>query len=839
MAKLTAYAGPTHAYDEFKFSNGEIRPQWHSLLEALGDLDEEEMSTRWRTANRLLQENGVNITGFEQEHQTLRPWEIDLLPAVYSQQDWRFLGEGVSQRAQLIREIVRDLYGDQNLLIEGILPTDLVFKNQEFLRHYSLLPMESSDLLLYGCELARGPSGQWWVMADRGSAPAGLSYTLENRIVLSNTLPQFLRKCQIYRLAPYFIDLQETIKRLTSDRTSNPFVVLMSGGPGHPFHFEDVFLARYLGIPLVEPDDLTIRKNQLWLKTLAGLNRVDVLLRRTADHRIDPLELGGPAPNGVSGLLNVMRLRNVTMLNGPEYGLLDSPVFMPYLRACCQRLLNADLILPSIATWWCGEPAAWATVKRQFENLVIKPAFSHSGSKEYVVSDLTTKERDQLIAQIEKKPWDYVAQEKIIRSTAPCWIRDQIVPGYLAVRTFAVQKDGHFETMNGGLIRVETSPKPMPLSVSAGQYGKDIWIQSDRPVAPISLLARIQEPPELQRGNQRLPSRAADNLYWLGRYLERLEFSARLIRKITERMLSESNQQASEDLMPMLGCLAEQGLIEESFALEGFFPEREKMETVWTKLIWENRNGHGLEGLCGHVIRISSLVRDRMSEDFWRATLHMKETVRPGRGVSLIDLKEMMTELIQQISAITGQIDDGLVHGPTRTFLRIGRSLERARQLAIVLKKFLQRSNVRDVISLVTLLDVCNSIMTYRSRYRGNFAVLPVFDLLVTDTTNPRAILFQFDTLKGLLEELPYRHKRKAQLPPEWDTVRRIRNELQSLLPVSSSKVHWTEYRPGVVELLRKLDDVISEISNQLTATFFVHAEFTQQMDQRREGEVT
>ncbi|TWT61048.1 hypothetical protein Pan54_17820 [Rubinisphaera italica] len=836
MERLLAYQGPAGAFDEFKTPDGHIKPQWHKLLESLGNLDEADLSTRLHSANRILQENGVNLTGFDHDRRSSRPWEIDLLPAMYSAADWKIVRAGIAQRAQLMEAIVRDLYGSQTLISDGLIPTDLIFKNKQFLRSFHNLPPESSGLLLYGCELGRSTSGQWWVMADRANAPAGVSYTLENRIVISKTLPQFLRECQVHRLAPFFIQLQETIKQLSSHKSDNPSVVILSAGPTEPFYFEDVFLARYLGYTLVEADDLTVRKNHVWLKTLTGLVGVDVIIRRHADQNIDPLEVGGYSPNGISGLLNAMRHRNVVMLNGPEFGLLDSPVFMPFMKKICQHFLGEDLLIPSIATWWCGQKREMDYVKVHFNDLVIKPAFAHSGGEEFIVSDLDKESQQKLMAKIEARPWSYIAQEKIVRSTAPCWIGDYFHPGHMALRTFAVKYKERYEVMNGGLIRVEERGAPMPLSISAGHCSKDVWVCSNKPVPPVSLLAKIQERPEIKRSNNQLPSRAADNLYWLGRYIERLEFTGRLIRKVSDRMLSEFGQQTITDIMPMVACLAEQGGIEESLGLDEFIPSRERMEKLWPAIIWENENSGKLQGLCENVIRLSSLVRDRMTDDFWRATLQMQQTIKPEKIHSLSDLQDLTNSLMLQISAISGQITDGLVHGPTRHFLLIGRGLERSRQLTLILRQFLKKVDDKDVMPLVTLLDVCNSIMTYRSRYRANFSVLPVFDLLVTDSSNPHALVFQFNELRKLLAELPYRDRRKPLISPERDIVRCVRYELQSLLPTADRQLNWVDYRHGLEKILNGMDKRIHQISSQLTSTFFVLSEFTQQVDDHWEN---
>ncbi len=834
LERLHEYKGPAGAYDEFRAVTGEIRPHWQRVLNSFQKGGPQNLTDRWHIANRMLQENGVNFTGTDRDTEKRRPWKLDVMPLVFSAEGWATLRAGVTQRARLIDAIVQDLYSQQTILKQGLLPPELVYRNPEFQRSFYNLPVPNSPLLLYGCELARSVTGQWWVMADRASAPAGISYAVENRIVLSKTFPKFLHASQIHRLAPFFVQMQETLQQYSPQRKANPSIVIMTAGPEHPYYYEDIFLARYLGYPLVEADDLTIRRNQVWIKTLRGLMPVDVILRRMPDHRVDPLEICNYSPNGIAGLLQVMRHKGVVVANGPESGLLDSPAYMPFLPKLCQHFLNEDLKLPSIATWWCGQPEPLAYTMQHFEDLVIKPAFAHSGGEELIVSDLKEEKKQQLKQRVQAQPGAYIAQEKIVRSTSPCWIDNEFRAGHMALRTFAVRQGSDYTLMDGGLVRVETTSKPMPLSISAGEFSKDVWVCSEVPVPPVSLLGKLQESPSLQRSTSKLPSRVADNLFWFGRYLERLEFSGRMIRKVTERLMSESANQPVNDVAPLIGCLAEQGIIEESFAIKDFFPSRSEMEKLWPKMLWRQDDHSRFDGLCSMVSQIAAIIRDRMTEDFWRSISQIDSKVGPTYAGDLSELLRSINVLMLHISATTGQITDGLVHGPTRQFILIGRYLERARQLTFILKTFLEHVSERETLPIVTLLDVCNSLMTYRYRYRANFAILPAFDLLVTDSSNPHALIFQFQELHKLVSELPGKQRRPF-ISPELDLIRRILFELQSVLPTDAQNLTWQRFRQPLEKIFENLDAQTKQISDLLTQTYFHHAEFTQQMEDIRE----
>lgn len=831
--RLRQYRPTSEAYDEFLLPDGGIRKHWLQVLNELSESEQLDLSERWQAANHLLRENGTNITGIEQEESTSRPWEIDLIPAVYSHAQWEEIRAGVSQRARLIESIIQDLYGPQKLLREGVIPPEVIFRNPEFERSFNSLPAKSSPLLIYGCELARSPSGDWWVLADRASAPAGLSYAIENRIVISNVLSEILHNSQICRLAPFFVKMQETLKRLSWRRRVNPSIVILTAGSESPFYFEDVFLARYLGYPLVEADDLTVRKQNVYLKTLEGLSVVDVIVRRHPDQNLDPLEISN-SPQGIAGLLQSLRNKKVVITNGIEYGLLDSPAAMPFLRAACQYLLNEDLKLPSIATWWCGQEKPLEYVLSHFKEMVIKPAFSHSGSQEFIVSDLTENQREELQKRLLKNPHQYVAQEKIIRSTSPCWVENDMKTGHLALRTFAVKTRNNFDVMDGGLIRVQTTSGPMALSITAGEFSKDVWVRSEKPVAPVSLMKKMTQTPRLQRTTMKLPSRAADSLFWLGRYLERFEFAGRSIRKVTERLMSESAKQPVDDVMPLIYSLAKQGLIDESYGVEGFCPPREELELIWPKIIQSDDDNMRFSNLGREVRRLASSVRDRMSEDFWRAVTQMDRQLsilNITDEASLGTIQNDMNRLVTNSSAINGQIMDGLVHGPTRIFILIGRYLERARQLAFVIQESLKTINDNDVLSLVTLLDVCNSLMTYRSRYRASFSLLPVIDLVVTDPGNPRSIVFQFHELLKLVSTLPSR-KRNPQRPPHVDLVKRTLFEIESILPAADTQIQWDVYRKKLDKTVAGMEERVKQITDMMTHTFFVHVGYRQQIDE-------
>lgn len=838
LDQLADYRGPAGSFDEFRTADGLIRPGWTRFLDALEQTREHDLRDNAQLASRLLRENGTNITGSEQEDGDYRPWELDLLPVLFEADEWGVVQTGVEQRARLVEALTRDLYGSQKLLKNGIIPPDVVFRSPHFERAFATVPEKFAPLMLYGCELARDSNGTWQVLADRASSPGGLAYAVQNRVVISNALSRVLHRCRIKRLAPFSVQLQEALKQAVGRRKNGPSIVILSEGPSNQFYFEDIFLARYLGYPLIEAGDLTVRRNRLCLKTLEGLIKVDLVLRRTADARLDPLEVSSTNQQGIAGLLQVIRNCRTVLANGPAFGLADTPVFMPFLPAACQYLLGEELQLHSIDSWWCGEEAQRKFVCSHLDELVVKPAFVHSGGEEIYPAQMSSAEKESLLARIEADPAAFVAQRHVTRSTSPCWVNNQVRPGHIALRSFCVRNEQGFHAMDGGLVRVQTADGPMQLSVDAGEFSKDVWVCSDTPVEPVSLLPKMQQTPSLRRTNLELLSRSADNLFWLGRYLERQEAISRQIRKVTERLLYESADQPVPDVQPLLMSLADQEVFDkELLGVEGEF-SRGDIEKTWPECIFDSQGVDSYRGLHQKIYELAWQVRDRMSADFWRAIniehhreLFVGATSERGLGELLDDVNQR----IGTCCSLTGQVMDGLVHGPARLFLLIGRYLERARQLGFLLKHYLAHDNEAEVLSLVTLLESCNSLMTYRSRYRGNFAPLPVFDLLVTDAANPRALVFQFVQLEELFQQLP-QPPRRAQTAPYMHIIRQLRHRTESILPRADHAVAWPSYRGRTAKVLAELEPAVKETTDLLTKIFFAHVGVTRPIDSSLRG---
>ncbi|HYB12642.1 MAG TPA: circularly permuted type 2 ATP-grasp protein, partial [Myxococcota bacterium] len=480
---------PQH-YDEMLAGPGAPRAHWLPFVRSVAKLGQEELGRRWEQAQRLIHENGVTYNVYGDPRGMDRPWELDPFPLLISSLEWERLSSALAQRARVLNRLLVDLYGPQRLLREGLIPAELVFAHPGFLRPcHGLQVPEDTWLALYAADLARSADGRWWAIADRTQAPSGAGYALENRIVLSSAFPEAFRDSHVERLAGFFVRLRETLRHLARQgRTENPRIALLTPGPYNETYFEHAYLARYLGFTLVEGADLTVRDRALYLKTLGGLERVDVLLRRVDDGFCDPLSLRSDSSLGVAGLIHAARAGNVVVANALGSGLVESPALLAFLPGLCRTLLGEELQLPSVATWWCGHADALAYVLDHLDGLVLKPTFSGQGMEPVFGARLSAAEREAFLAQLRARPHAFVAQEQVALSTAPVWDGGSTQPRHIVLRTYSVASDGSYEVMPGGLTRAAVSQDSLVVSMQRGGGSKDTWVCTQGAVNPVSLL---------------------------------------------------------------------------------------------------------------------------------------------------------------------------------------------------------------------------------------------------------------------------------------------------------------------------------------------------------------
>jgi uncharacterized circularly permuted ATP-grasp superfamily protein/uncharacterized alpha-E superfamily protein len=820
---FTGYRPLQGVYDELIDGSGYMRPHWQEFFQLLGALGRGELDRRWQQAQRLIHENGItyNVHGDPQGRD--RRWELDALPLLMRNSEWTSLSAGLAQRARLLNAILSDVYGPQNLVRDGLLPPELVFANPAFLRpcHQVRVP-DDCHLHLYAAHLARSPEGFWWVVADRTQAAVGPGYAVENRIVISRMLPHIFHHCQVERLAGFFMKLREQLGSLAARRTS-PHIVFLSPGPNSSTYFEDSYLSRYLGYSLVEGEDLTVRDNRVFLKTLGGLVGVDAVLRRVMDVDCDPLELDNRSNVGVPGLVHATRTGQVVVANAIGSGLVEAPGLMAFLPEICQHLLGEELQIPSVRTWWCGDERSRKFVLENLDRLVIGPAMQHQKRKPVHAASLDAAQRELLAAEIKAAPGKFVAQELVVRSTAPVWSDASLKPGHIALRTFLVASEGSYQMMPGALAHVSMSQQNLGESLFVGHGSKDVWVIADGPVAQVTLLPAPGTPVEPRRSGIDLPSRVADNLFWLGRLIERAEGSARLLRSIFTRLISESAP----------GTLGELTVLYQALCGPLSAPMRSKpgvtistMELLVMEFLYDEHQPGSLQSILSALARVAKVVRDRISLDSWRILKRVDDDFQPagGRGaVSPSDVLAMLNQTIFNFSAFAGMATENMTRGPGWLFLDLGRRIERALAMTTLLRGTLTTASTGESAVLEALLEIADSSMTYRNRYTTNLQVAPLLDLLVTDETNPRAIAFQLAALAQHVERLP----RMSGDPLLSDEQRLV---LSVVSAVRLADVHMLAdpdqrgERGRLDALLEDASGKLSDLASAISHKYLVHA---------------
>lgn len=821
------YRAPQNSYDEMFSAPGVVRPHWKTFAEALNQVGAEEFNRRWRLAQRQIRENGIAYNVYGETANRPRPWELDALPLLIAAPEWQAISEALVQRATLLNAILGDLFGRQLLIRRGLLPPEIVFGNPGFQpAFHGPKPPQGRYLYFYAADLARSQDGNWWIVGDRSEAPAGVAYALENRIVVSRMLSNVVHDCQVERLAPFFIALRETLQRLALQHRDTPRTVLLSQGPASHTYFEDAYLARYLGYVLVEGGDLAVRDNQVMLKTLGGLMPVDVILRRIHDEDCDPLELRGDSPFGVAGLMQARKSGNVAIANVPGSGLIESPAFMAYLPRLAKELLGEDLKLPSVATWWCGDPEARKYVLANLDRLVVRPAFSRGWHEEVVGEQVGRLATGQLADLIQSRPTEFVAQEQVRRSSAPVWGKDAVLPWHVALRTFLAASKATYIAMPGGLARMSFSSGLLDVSLAMGERSKDAWVLSEGPVRQVSLLNQPGQTVHLRRAGADLPSRVADHLYWIGRYAERAEGISRLLRTILTRLTGELEVRSQPEMPVLLRALPGNHTLPPMTGDSNDDNALDALTEMLPTIIFNEAEPYSLRSTIISLHRAASVVRDRISIDSWRIINRIEQEFRPSdapRELQLNDALALLGPVLIDLAAFSGLVMESMTRTQLWRFLDIGRRLERSKCVISLVQSALVQSSGNESSVLESMLEVCDSSMTYRSRYLLNMQVAAVLDLLLTDETNPRSLAFQLVALADHVDQLPREKTQPLRTPEQRISISAV-NAIRMVDVEALSRPQKQKERTHLQHLLSSLAEQLPKLSDAISHRYLIHS---------------
>lgn len=746
---LADYPEAAGRYDEMLGEDGAPREHWRALYEYLANATPAAMAARLQSVARQVRENGVTYNVYADPQGADRPWELDVLPLILGHEEWVGIEAAVAQRATLLNRVLSDIYSGEELLSQGLLPPALVHGHAGFLRPcHGISPPDGIHLHLYAADLARSSDGRWWVVTDRTQAPSGAGYALENRLVISRAFPSLFRDLKVRHLARFFATLRDSLAYWAPRDVEAPRIVLLTPGPYNETYYEHALLARYLGFPLVEGNDLTVRDGQVWLKTLSGLSRVHVILRRLDDDFCDPLELRADSALGVPGLTEAARRGNVLIANSLGSNLLESGALLGFLPNLCEKLLGEPLKMPSVGTWWCGEPLALEEVIEHLDDLVIKPAYPQLRIGTVFGGDLKGKEREAFIEKLRAQPHHYVAQERVRISQAPVWDRSRehgLSAGAVGLRVYACATPNGYMVMPGGLARVATGLDERTMSNQRGGGSKDTWILSAAPVSNFSLLRRAIGPADLVRSNVHLSSRVAENLFWLGRYMERCDNTARLMRVTLGRLIDGAFDTPGREAACLTAICQFAGVLDYDGPTERDAVEARIMRSLSTDV--------GLGANLHQLSHIAMQLRERLSLDNWRVLNRMQaeQAEWTRKPPPLADVLTALDRTTASLMTLAGFALDGMTRDQGWRFLSMGRRLERMQFLCMCLQQALTLP--RDA-ELDWLLELADSIVTYRARYMSRPEWLPLLDLLLLDTGNPRSVAFQLFGLNDYLLRL-------------------------------------------------------------------------------------
>ena len=798
------------AFDELYSESGAPREHWRAFLHSVDQLGRTELALRVENGHRILREHGVGYIAAGDTKSPEHAWELDFLPLILGAEEWRTIEAGVVQRAHLLNQVLRDLFSMQRLVRDGILPAPLVYANPGYLRACQAVRVPQDNYLhTYAVDLARAADGRWWVLADRTQTPTGLGFAQENRSVVGRVLPEAMRAVQPRPISTVMRTRRDALRRLAPQNCDNPTIVLLTPGPRNEAYFEHAFLARHMGFTLVEGGDLTVRDNGVFIKTLQGMHRADVILRGVSDFYCDPLELRSDSLLGVPGLVEATRAGQVTIANALGSGLIESPGFLPFIATLSRHVLGEELRLPSIATWWCGQGREFAHVADHANELTVRPAFTLSGEG-VRPANLSVDGRGALLEQMRARPHEYVGQELVRLSRAPVMVGQQWEHRPVVLRVFATFDGGNYTVMPGGLARTVAQDQLSSVALGVGGGSKDVWVlgqetRRDEQAYAVAPMGGVE------RAGSSLPSRTADNFFWLGRYTERFEHLARVARCIIGR-LNDDTGLASSGRVAALHAL----LVELRFIPATANGGREGLQRELLALLHAEDRSPGGQEMLQRIHLASFAVRDRLSADTWRILNRLETDARTQPGqLPLVHTSSMLNTLVLDLAAFAGMEMENMTRGLGWSFLDLGRRLERGLSLVKLLGAALRCENELDLL-LEPVLEIADSVMTHRQRYFAELQPRSVLELLLREEGNPRSLAFQLAKLVEHANALP------EGVNP--GGVRQVQQTIAALAESADRSLSGhTKHPAELIPALGELSHEFERVSELVTQVYFSH----------------
>ncbi len=818
-------SSPASAYDELVTGQKSIRYHWQGILSVIRALPGGGLSERVESARRQLEESGATVNLLDDPGKP--SWTFDPLPFVITPDEWSALEAGLIQRAGLLDAMLGDLYGPQALLAERLLPPMLVHANRHFQRACQVTDGKPPvrHLGQYAVDLVRLGDGRWHVLADHTEVPSGVGYALEIRRVLARSLPEAFRSIPVRHLRPFVDRWHNALEGLAPPNVARPNMAVLTPGSLSATYFEHVYLSRALGVPLVEGGDLVARDGEVLIKTLAGLRPVHMLLRRLDSAFADPLELRADSALGVTGLVEATRSGKISLANALGSGLVETPAVMPFLERLCQRLRGEPLKIPSLDVWWLGEPTAYAFAMAHLDSMIVRPCLGQD-REPIVVGMLDPPERKALEQRIAAQPGQFVAQYPVAPSLNPRWDGQTLVPSAVVLRCFVIAEGDGYRVLPGGLAREPAGDTALRQLSRLNGTLKDVWVLAEDAADVQVPTSRRFHQLAVDRGSADLQSRVADNLYWLGRYIERLDNGARLLRTAATRVAQGAIGMREGVELRLLGRLIDHANLMPSQAALAT-PESTAFQQGLITVASERR---GLATVFDNIQRLAGALRDRFSPDMTAAFGPMMGEVRNrllnARG-NLDPLLAALDDIVRFVATLSGLAQENMTRGTGWLFLDLGRRIERGQfVLGSALGPF-QQSPIDWDAAMRIALELCDSTITYRTRYLGQLQPAPVLDLVVLDDSNPRAFAFQLRSIASHLQRLG---QASGTVVP--DLLISLDDDLDRAVQLFGGEEKSWRHEGLALAVLREIaadgQDRLEELSEAITRAYFSHVPIAQ-----------
>ncbi len=814
-------------FDEMFDKNCNVKPHWKEIydnLERVGikQLEQKQIEIDWR-----LEENGVTYNIYNDPEGTNRRWNLDPIPFVLENEEWEEISKGLKQRAKLLNLIFKDLYTEQKLIKEGIIPAEIIFGHKGFIPE--VFNFENTDyytMKYYAADISRGPNGKFWVISDKTQSPSGLGYAIENRLTMNSILNDLYPKVEILKIAKFIDDFKTMLKNNSSKNNENPLITLLTPGPHNETYFEHSYLSSFLNLTLVQGEDLLEKNNQLWLKSLSGLKRVDAMIRRVDSAYCDPLELRSDSQLGVAGLVNVIRKNNISMINPIGVGILENIGLNPFMKNIAKFLLNEELILPQIATWWCGQKEELDFVIKNIKTLMIKKINRTDGIEIHIGNNLDEQELSDLIKKIQRNPNYYVGQEIIDFSTVPSFNKGKIEPRNAVIRSFAYLDKNEFKVMPSGLVRVSASKDSLVVSNQKGGTSKDLWILGKNEEFTGNNVFKNREVIDSRLEN--ISTKRAENLFWLGRYLNRAITVARMIRFNLKSMLNINRYDDNTNAKKATKIL-NTSLTHLTMTYPGFLTENDIKPIVEIIDLIQNSNRAGTLSFSLHMLgSINTNVKNLLTMEAWRIFEKMqKEWLSYGKQ-QIITNREHISELdklLIYLMAYKELIDESIFKEQGLILYDIGCKIEISQLLISKLRSLL--TNKLDMLLeydvLDSLLNSYESYNSYRAYYKSSLEISNVLEFLLFNTKYPKSLIYIIEELLSDLNDLPNNIK-NSHLSSFEEPIFKCYSMLKlsnakRLLDIKEDEFIYKE----LDEFLAQISDNLAQTSEELTKTYFSH----------------